>query len=299
MSIAGAVATAPERSVATRRPLGRALGKLVADRVGLGALMVVGLYALVALGAWLGLWGANWSEIGGAKWEGISSRHWFGTNLIGQDILARTLVSTGTAFQVGLVVALLAVATGAVLGALAGFFHGRAPDAVVLWLMGVLDAIPFYLFIAAVAYALAGNPWAMHVGMVACFWTGTGRLIRGEVIKLRGMDFVEAARAIGVPDLVIIGRHILPNTGHLLLVQASIVFVSAIKSEVILSFLGLGIRDGMSWGLMIAESTQEVLAGFFNNFLAASLAMFGLVMAFNLLADALQDALDPKRVRGR
>ena len=96
--------------------------------------------------------------------------------------------------------------------------------------------------------------------------------------------------------MTIIFRHILPNTAHILLVQASITFVSAIKAEVILSFLGLGIKDGMSWGLMIDESTKEVLAGFYNNFLAASLLMFGLVMAFNAVADALQDALDPRKV---
>ena len=170
---------------------------------------------------------------------------------------------------------------GAMLGAFAGFFAGTWIDEIVLWLMGVLDAMPFYLFVAAVAYALADNPWAMHVAMISTFWVGTGRLIRGEVIKLRGMEYVEAAHAIGVPEVVIIFRHILPNTSHILLVQASVMFVGAIKAEVILSFLGLGIKDGMSWGLMIDESTKEVLAGFFNNFLAASLLMFGLVMAFN------------------
>jgi ABC-type dipeptide/oligopeptide/nickel transport system permease subunit len=136
----------------------------------------------------------------------------------------------------------------------------------------------------------------MQAGMVATFWIGTARLVRGEVMKLRGIEYVEAARVIGLPGPLILARHVLPNTTHILLVQASIAFVSAIKTEVILSFLGIGIRDGVSWGLMIEESTREVLAGFYNNFLAASLAMFGLVMAFNALADALQDALDPRKV---
>ena len=136
----------------------------------------------------------------------------------------------------------------------------------------------------------------MHIAMISTFWITTGRLVRGEVIKLKGQEFVEAAHAIGVPEFTIILRHIIPNTLHILLVQATITFVAAIKSEVILSFLGLGVKDGMSWGLMIAESTFEVLAGFYNNFLAASLLMFGLVMAFNMFADALQDALDPRQV---
>ena len=87
----------------------------------------------------------------------------------------------------------------------------------------------------------------------------------------------------------------LPNTAHILLVQATIAFVAAIKTEVILSFLGLGVQDGVSWGLMLAESTQEVLAGRFGNFLAASGMLFLLLMGFNLLADALQDATDPRQ----
>jgi ABC-type dipeptide/oligopeptide/nickel transport system permease subunit len=131
--------------------------------------------------------------------------------------------------------------------------------------------------------------------MIMTFWTGTARIIRGEVMRLKQRAFVEAARAIGLPGIVIIFRHVLPNTFHILLVQATIIFVAAIKTEVILSFLGLGIQDGVSWGLMLAESSQEVIAGHFGNFMAASLALFILLMGFNLLADALQDALDTGR----
>ena len=108
-------------------------------------------------------------------------------------------------------------------------------------------------------------------------------------------EFVEAARAIGIPGLTIVFRHVLPNTYHILLVQASIVFVAAINTEVILSFLGLGIQDGVSWGLMLAESSQEVLGGHFGNFFAAGTSLFILLMGFNLLADAMQDALDTRR----
>ena len=274
----------------------KAAWKFRRDRAGVMGAAVVLVYLAMAVGVWLGLWATDWSDLTGGMWEAPSGDHWFGTNLIGQDIFSRAVYSTSTAFEVGLVVAVAAISIGAVLGALAGFYAGRWLDELVIWLMGVLDAMPFYLFVAAIAFALQDNPYAMHVAMISCFWTTTGRLVRGEVIKLRSMEYVEAARAIGVPNLVTIFRHVLPNTFHILLVQASICFVAAIKSEVILSFLGLGVKDGMSWGLMIAESTQEVLAGFFNNFLAASLLMFGLVMAFNMFSDALQDALDPRKV---
>jgi len=274
----------------------KAAWKLRRDRAGMIGLGVVLLYFIAAIGVWLGWWATGWGDIAGGKWEAPSWAHWFGTNLIGQDIFERSLWSISTAFEVGLVVAILATAVGGLLGALSGFFAGRFTDEIIVWVMGVLDSIPFYLLVAAIAFAMAGNPYAMHVAMIATFWTTTARLVRGEVIKLRQLEFVEAAHAIGVPEYTIIFRHILPNTLHILLVQSTINFVAAIKSEVILSFLGLGVKDGMSWGLMIAESTFEVLAGFFNNFLAASLLMFGLVMAFNMFSDALQDALDPRKV---
>jgi ABC-type dipeptide/oligopeptide/nickel transport system permease subunit len=293
-----AVADAAHRQMPTRRESlwSKAAYKFGRDRAGMLSFGLVIVYMVVAIGVSLGWWAAGWSEVAGGKWEGMSAEHWFGTNLIGQDIFDRALYSTKTAFEVGLVVALLATLTGALLGAVAGFFGGSWLDEIVIWLMGVLDSIPFYLFVAAIVFAMQDSPYAMHVAMVSTFWTGVARLIRGEVIKLRGLEYVEAAHAIGVPEYTIIFRHILPNTSHILLVQATITFVAAIKSEVILSFLGLGVKDGMSWGLMIAESSQEVLAGFFNNFLAASVFMFGLVMAFNMFSDALQDALDPRKV---
>jgi len=278
-----------------RSPVRRAAGRLLADRWAMLGLAIVLLFFGIALGVWAGLWGGDWMASVGERWEGPSTRHWLGTTILGQDILDRALFSTRTAFEIGLIVALASSVLGALFGALSGYFAGTLIDSAVLWLTGVLDAIPFYLFVAALAFALKGNPWAMHIAMVATFWTTTARLVRGEVIKLKELEFVEAARAIGLHPLTIIHRHILPNTFHILLVQATIVFVAAIKSEVILSFLGLGVQDGVSWGLMIAESTTEVTAGHYMNFVAASSFLFVLVMGFNLFADGLQDALDPKR----
>lgn len=275
----------------------KAIRKFRRDRVGMWSFAVVLVYALIAVGVVLGLWGTNWADVTGPKWAPVSAEYWFGTNIIGQDIFARSLYSTRTAFEVGFVVALGATLLGALLGAVAGFFSATWVDEIVIWLMGVLDSVPFILLVAAIAYSLQGSPWAMHIAMIATFWITTARLVRGEVIKLKRLEFVEAAHAIGLGRGLIIFRHILPNTFHILLVQATISFVAAIKSEVILSFLGLGVKDGMSWGLMISESTFEVLAGFFNNFIAASALMFGLVMAFNMFSDALQDALDPRTVK--
>jgi peptide/nickel transport system permease protein len=292
-------ATATAVEIRTSESLwGKAWYKFRRDAFGMVSLAIVGIYFLIALGVWFGIWGQGWSDNSGPMWAGLSTDHWLGTNVIGQDIFQRGIYSTKTAFEIGLVVAVLSTIIGALLGALAGYYSNTWIDETILWLKGVLDSIPFYLFVAAIAFALQGYAYSMHVAMIATFWTTTGRLVRGEVIKLKNFEFIEAARAVGVPQLMIIFRHILPNTFHILLVQSTIVFVSAIKSEVILSFLGLGVSDGVSWGLMIAESTQDVQAGHFSNFITASTFLFILVMAFNMFSDALQDALDPRKVHG-
>jgi peptide/nickel transport system permease protein len=269
--------------------------QLKSDRGGLAGLLIVSIFFLMAAGVWTGLLGQNWSGASGGRWEPAGGEFWFGTNLLGQDIFQRSIYSVRTAFEIGLVVSMVSTLVGATLGALAGWYSNTWIDQGILWLKGVLDSIPFYLFVAAVAYALQGASWAMHVAMIATFWTATGRLVRAEVMKIKSREFVLAARAIGLPDMLVLFRHVLPNMLHILFIQASIVFVAAIKTEVILSFLGLGVQDGVSWGLMLAESTQEVLAGHFNNFLAASLMLFMLLMGFNLLSDSMQDAMDPNQ----
>jgi len=270
--------------------------RLKTDRYGMSGLVVVIFFLIIALLVWSGLLGQGWSIVSGNGWEKASITHWFGTNRLGQDILQRTLFGTATAFEIGLTVTICSAVLGTIMGALAGWYRDSWLDEVILWLKGVLDSIPFYLFAAAVAFALQGSPWAMHLAMIITFWTTTARIIRGEVIRIKQREFIDAARAIGLPGLTIVFRHVLPNTIHVLLVQSTIVFVAAINTEVILSFLGLGIQDGVSWGLMLAESSQEVLAGHFGNFIAAGTSLFILLMGFNLLADALQDALDTRRV---
>ncbi len=264
------------------------------DHWGFWGLAIVVAYFLTAIGVWLGLWGTDWSSISTDFNHPPSAKHWFGTNAIGQDVAERGIYATKVAFEVGVVVTVFSVFLGVFLGALAGLYENTWLDAILLWLMGVIDSIPFYLLVAAVAYAMSGHQLAMHLAMIMVFWTTTARIIRAEVIKLHRQEFVEAAHATGIGGWRTLFRHIIPNTNHLIIIQATLIFVSAIKTEVILSFLGLGIKEGISWGLMIAESTNDIQAGYFNNFLAASLLLFILVIGFNLFSDALQDALDPK-----
>lgn len=264
------------------------------DKMGMSGLLVVFLYFIIACGVWFGIWGTGWSDISTQFNQPPTWQHWFGTNAIGQDIASRSIQATKVAFEVGLVVTFFACLLGVVLGSLAGFYQGQWLDSMILWLMGVLDSIPFYLFVAAIAFAMQNHAFAMHIAMISVFWTSISRVIRSEVIKLNQLEFIEAAQAIGIKQMTVLFKHIIPNTNHLIIIQATLVFVTAIKTEVILSFLGLGVKNGISWGLMIAESTNDIQAGYFNNFIVASTFLFILVIAFNYFSDALQDALDPK-----
>lgn len=274
----------------------KAFYKFTRDRVGMASLTVVGIYLLLAVLVWMGIIAQEWDELLADGQMGPTAEYWFGTNINGQDIFQRAIFSTKTAFEVGLTVAIFATVTGALVGATTGYYSGTIVDELFLWVMNCLDCIPYFLMVAAFAVALGENPYAMHIAMVSCFWMGTARLVRGEVIKLKNMEFTEAARSLGVPVYRVIFKHLLPNTSHILLVEMTLLFITAIKSEVILSFLGLGVKDGISWGLMIAEASGEVTAGHFANFFAASGMMFVLVLAFNMFSDSLQDALDPRKI---
>lgn len=260
-----------------------------------GLLLIV-VFALLWAAVALGVIGQNWAQASGDRWEGISREHWWGTNLLGQDIFQRSIYSVKVAFEIGMLVTLSSGLIGAMAGAAAGWRKDSWLDQCIVLLMGIIDSIPFYLFVAAVTFALQGHVLAMQLAMVACFWTSTARLVRAEVLRLREQEFVLSALLLGLPAWRVLERHVLPNTSHVLLAQSAVVFAAAIKAEVILSFLGLGVQNGVSWGLMLAESTQEVLAGQFNNFWAASLPLFALLLGFNLLADALQSALDPRQI---
>jgi ABC-type dipeptide/oligopeptide/nickel transport system permease subunit len=243
--------------------------------------------------------------------------HWLGTDAIGRDVLALALRGTMTALWIGAVAASLACAIGMVLGAVAGFFGGFV-DEVVVWLYTTLESIPQLLLLLAFAFVVRANPWigetydasflktglGVSLGLFSMIftigitsWVGVCRSVRGEFIRQRDRDYVTAARAVGIPTRRIVFRHVLPNTLHLVLVSFSLLFVSAVKFEVILSFLGLGLEEGeASWGAMIAQAKLELLRtpSVWWQLTTATVFMFGLVLCVNLFADALRDALDPR-----
>ena len=223
-----------------------------------------------------------------------------GTDRQGRSILVRALYSIKVAAQIGMVTALISVLFGSLLGAAAGFFGGWV-DGLVIWLYSTLSAVPYLVLLVLVAYLFTGTPLdetliPVYAAFCLTFWIGPCRVIRGETLKLKELEYVQAATAVGFSRLYILIRHVLPNTAHLMFINFSLLFIGAIKAEVILSFLGLGVQNEPSWGVMINHSKQEVLSGFMWQIGSATFFMFVLVLAFNILTDALQDAFDPKHV---
>ena len=217
-----------------------------------------------------------------------------GGDRLGRDVLAKVVKGAEVSIVVGLAAALVATLIGTVLGALSGFFGGKIGD-LLEWVYNVFTAIPSILLIFAFAAIFPRG-----IGAVVCIlaftgWTGIYRLIRAEFMKHRVREYVRSAEAIGASQWSRMFRHILPNVSHVALVQLSLHVVSFIKSEVILSYLGLGVSvDQVSWGTMLAEAQNEMILGYWWQLAAVTAFMAVFVTAFALFTDALRDALDPK-----
>ncbi len=232
-----------------------------------------------------------------------------GTDRQGRSIAFRAIYSIKTATQIGIVTAMFSVVVGSILGGAAGFFGGYIDHAVV-WLYSTLSSIPYIIWLVVIAFVFrestftvpfTGKPIAqtlfpVYLAFSVTLWVGTCRVVRGEAMKIKGLDYIQSATSIGCGPVRILVKHVLPNVMYLLFINFSLAFVAAIKGEVILSYLGLGVQGQPSWGIMIRDSKEDVVLGVFWELGAATLLMFILVYAFNILSDALQDAFDPKHV---
>ena len=219
--------------------------------------------------------------------------HPMGTDGLGRDVLQRLVQGTRIAFQVGVVTSLIAIPIGVVLGLLAGYFGGRTDDFIV-WLYSTFASVPGLLFILSIAMVVGRGLLGVYLGIGLTTWVGICRLVRGEVIKHRAQPYVLAARALGLGNARILFRHILPNVFHVVIVTFTLRFPLSIGTEVFMSFLGIGVQGEPSWGTMIGNARLRLWHGVWWEMTFVTLAVFGLVLAFNLLGDALRDALDPR-----
>ena len=226
-----------------------------------------------------------------------SFQHWFGTDIQGRDVWARLVYGARVSLSVGIGAQGISLTLGVILGLLAGYY-GRWVDEVVMRLADVTLAFPTLLLLIALVAALQPSLTVVFVTIGVVGWAGMARLVRGQVLVVRELEFVQAERALGAPDLRILAMHILPSVVAPVVIAATLGVAGAIMAESSLSFLGLGVQPPTpSWGSMIADGRdlyQLRHAPWTSVF--PGLAIGAAVLGFNLLGDALRDAIDPRAI---
>jgi ABC-type dipeptide/oligopeptide/nickel transport system permease subunit len=224
----------------------------------------------------------------------VSKKFWLGTDKFGRDILSRLIIGVRVSLAVGLITVIISLSIGIILGAFAGFFGGKADD-IIMWFINVIWSMPTLLLVFGITLALGKGFWQIFIAVGLTMWINVARTIRGQVLALREMEYILAAKALGLKNIRIIIRHVLPNVLGPVIVIAASNFASAIIIEAGLSFLGVGVQPPMpSWGLMIKENYNFIITHNPALALAPGIAIMILVLAFNLLGNGLRDALDVK-----
>jgi peptide/nickel transport system permease protein len=294
-----ASADRPEVSIA-RSPFRVAWRRFRANRLAVAALCVIlALYVIALLAPTLAPYDpATMDDVLTTRYQPPSWEHPFGTDEFGRDLFSRALYGARVSLSVGLLAVLIATSFGTLYGSVAGYFGGWVDNA----LMRVVDVIiafpTFFLLLALVGIFEARLLFLVLIlGLTS--WTPTARYIRGEVLSLKEREFVESGRAIGLPHRAILFRHIIPNALAPVLVSAALMVGGMIGAEAGLSFLGIGIRPPTpSWGNMISAGQDALLVAWWIAFFPGMLLAVT-ILAFNLLADGLRDALDPKTLMRR
>lgn len=286
-------------SSATRRAWGHARRIVTRDPLAFSSVLIISIFVFIAIFAYQL---APYPEQGAGKsnpatpmlepsWE-----HPFGTDRLGRDMLSRVIIGAQPALLVPLLVVVAAVLIGAPLGAYAGYKGGRI-DNVIMRVTDLFLAFPFLLLAMAIATALGRGLDKAAIALTVAWWPWYTRLVRSVAASLRERYFVEAARAIGVSDFVIVARHILPNCISPVIVQATIDLGLVILAMGGLAFIGLGTQPpAPDWGLMVAEGRTFILKQWWLSAFPG-LSIFIIVLAFNLLGDVLRDFFDPRQYR--
>lgn len=219
-------------------------------------------------------------------------KFYLGTDKFGRDIASRLIIGTRVSLGVGLIAVIISLTIGILLGAFAGYFRGWVDD-VIMWFINVIWSIPTLLLVFAITLVLGKGFWQVFIAVGLTMWVNVARLVRGQVLAVRELEFVEATKALGYSNSRTIFKHILPNILGPVMVIAASNFASAIVIEAGLSFLGVGVQPPQpSWGLMIKENYNFIITHNPMLALAPGIAIMLLVLAFNLLGNGLRDALN-------
>ncbi len=290
-----------EAEVRGRSPWADARRRFRRNKAAMVSLIVLVLVALFAIfGSNLAVWtneDMDFNVIGQAAELGapsLENGHYFGTDDLGRDLYSRTVQGTQVSLMVGLIGAAIAVIVGTLYGATAGYVGGRT-DAVMMRTVDILLAIP-YMFVLILLLVVFGRSLSMlFLGIGLISWLEMSRIVRGQTLSLKNREFIEAARATGVPAWKIILRHIVPNLLGVVAVYATLLVPLMILSESFISFLGLGVQEPLtSWGALISEGAGTMSYGTLWQ-LAFPLFFFCITLfAFFFVGDGLRDALDPK-----
>ncbi|MEX2349941.1 MAG: ABC transporter permease [Flavobacteriaceae bacterium] len=217
-----------------------------------------------------------------------------GTDKYGRDLLSRMLVGIRISLSIGFIAVFISLLIGISLGAIAGYYGGKI-DAAIMWLINVTWSIPTLLLVIAITLALGKGFWQVFIAVGLTMWVEVARVVRGQVMGLKQMQYVTAARALGYRNFRIVSKHILPNVMAPVIVISAANFAGAILIESGLSFLGIGAQPPMpSWGAMIKDHYSYIILGKAYLAVIPGLAIMSLVMAFMLIGNALRDAMDVK-----
>lgn len=271
------------------------LSKILVTPISKLSFGIIGLFVLLAILAEIGVIAQGYSDTNmDLSYFPPGSDHWFGTDFLGRDVLARTIHGAKIALLVGFFSATIATVIGLFMGSISGYYGGWIDD-VVVWIYTTIQSIPYILLISAFAFSLGQGLGNLYIALGLTSWVKLCRLTRGEFLKHKNQDYVVAAQALGTSHWNRIVKHILPNVLHLAYIQYSLTFIMAIKLEVILSFLGLGVEPGTpSWGTMISDAKTELTRGIWWNLAAATSFMLLLILSVNFLSESIRRALDPK-----
>jgi ABC-type dipeptide/oligopeptide/nickel transport system permease subunit len=216
-----------------------------------------------------------------------------GTDIFGRNVLYRAVYGSKISMYLGFLTILIQIPIAIIMGDLAGYYGGFIDDAI-QYLMSIIYSVPGLIIILAFILLMGPSFLTIALAFALTGWVGLARVIRGAFMQAKEFEYVLAARTLGAKDGRIIFKHILPNVFHYVIISAILTFAGVIMSEVLLAYLGLSIVGVPTWGTMIADASQEVSAGRWQNFLGAVPFIWLFILALNLIGDALRDALDPR-----